>query len=121
MAVATEAVATLPSTRKPCSESTRAEILLLNLSNQFGDQPPERLRSGFGMGRWFLQAKRGTRRRVGGLGSQRFRLATEHSVERIDDIVGSPEPPCERQPRNVHQCADGLEAKPFKGAYRIRI
>ncbi len=66
------------------------------------------------MRRRLLELEQRAWRRVHGGGGQRLRLAAGHPVERVDHILGSPEPPRQRQPRHVHQRADGLEAQPLQ-------
>ena len=94
---------------------------LLQLPNQFGNQPLKRLPGGFGMHRRLLQPEGRTRRRVGYDRGQRFGLAAERAIERIDHILRAPEPPRQRKPRHVHQRADGLQAQPFERADGVRV
>ena len=68
----------------------RAEMPLLELAHQLGDQPLERLARGFGMGRRLLEPKRRARRRIGRRGGQRLVLAAQHPVERIDHVFARP-------------------------------
>ena len=82
-------------------QSPGAEVPFLQLPHQLGDQPLERLRSGFVIGRRLFQAQVRARRRVGGRGGQRLGVAAERPVERLDDIFRASEPPRERKPRHV--------------------
>jgi hypothetical protein len=74
----------------------RAEVPLLQLSDEARDQPFEGLACGFRMCCRFLQPECRSRRRVVGRGGERFGLLAKRSVERIDDVLGSPKAPRER-------------------------
>ena len=107
MAVATDAAAVLPSTRKPMSvKAAGAEMAPLQLLDEVGDQPLERLGRRFGMRRRLFQLEQGARRPVGRNGGQRLGLAAERPVERIDGIVRVAEAPCQRPPLDPGQRAD---------------
>ncbi len=92
----------------------RTEMALLELLDQIRGQSLERLGCGLGMGRWLLKLDQRARRRIGRRRGQRFILAPEHPVERIDDIFRTAETPREREAGHVEKRADRLEAEPFE-------
>jgi hypothetical protein len=89
-------------------QPSRAEMPFLQFTHESGNEPLERLRGRFGMGRRLLQPKCRTWSDFGGRSCQRLWLAAKHSIERIDDVFGSTKSPRERKPRNAEQRADGL-------------
>src|SRR6478672_4321491 len=78
-------------------QPARAEMALLQLADEAGDQPFERLARGFGMSRGFFELDQAARRRVVGYRGQRLRLAAEQPVERKDNILFAFEPARERE------------------------
>ena len=85
------------------------EVPLLQLADEIGNQPFERLGRSLRMRRRFLEPNERARRRIGRRSGQRLRLVSEGAVECIDHIFRSPEPPRQGQPRNAEQRADGLQ------------
>ena len=94
----------------------RTEMPPLQLLDELGDQPLERLARRFGMRRRLLEPEQGSRRRSEGNGGQRFGLAPQRAVERIDRIVRLAEAAGERAPLDPGERADGLKPEPLERA-----
>ena len=77
---------------------------------------PRRARIGDRLG----QAEGGARRRLARRRGERFGLAPEHPVERVERIVRLAKPPRQAPPRHPGELADGLEAEQFERPRRAR-
>ena len=91
-----------------------AEPPLLELGDEAGDQPLQRLRGRPDMRRRLLQPQGDPRWALIGDGDQRLRRAARDPVERIDHRPVL-EAPGQRQPRHGQQRPDRLQAEPLEG------
>ena len=73
-------------------------------------------RAALGIGDRLGQADRGARRRLARRRGQRFGLAPEHAVERVERIVGLAKAPRQAPPRHPGELADGLQAQAIRAS-----
>ena len=97
-----------------------AEPPLRQYCDQFGHQQVERLARRARIGDRLGKADSSARRRLARRGGERFGLAPEHPVERVERIVRLAKAPRQAPPRHSGKLADGLQPEQLERPRRPR-